>query len=134
MVECNWENCGIAVPDGSRLIDGKSYCPDHYERLLTRRFHSVYNEWIEEGLPNDFLNSWSRYVVEVVYHGQALPGMLSKARLRDRTFNHKKGEDGLTFSIIRHPGAFKHGVVTKEIQQNWIFKIDTGELILNDEK
>jgi len=62
-----------------------------------------------------------------------MPSMLSKARLRDRTFNHMKKDDGLTFSIIRHPGAFRHGIASTEVQQNWRFKISTGELILEDE-
>ena len=133
MDKCGWEKCGNLVTAQHRRIDGIPHCPKHYEMRLTQRFQDSLKNWTGEALPERFLYNWSRYIDEVVYRDQSMPSMLSKSRLRDRTFNHKKVDDSLSFSIIRHPGAFKRGMVTKEVQQNWRFRIDTGELILDSE-
>lgn len=133
MPTCVWKDCINIVPEGRGFIDGRPHCPGHYDMRITQNFQDSYKSWTSEALPERFLYNWSRYVAEVVYRGQSIPSMLSRARLRDRTFNHMKKDDGLAFSIIRHPGAFKQGMVTKEVQQNWRFKISTEELILEDE-
>ena len=133
MPNCVWKGCTKMAPAGQCFIDGQPHCLKHYKMKLTLRFQASYRHWKGGEVTKRFLYNWSRYLEEIVYENGPMPGRLSKARLRDRTFDHRKTKDGLTFSIIRHPGAFKYGYVREEVRQDWLFKISTGELILKSE-
>ena len=53
-------------------------------------------------------------------------GLITSSRVRDRGFNFEKIDDGFTFEISRHPGAFRNGYVSKLVVQKWKVNILEG--------
>ncbi|MBV5341881.1 MAG: hypothetical protein J0665_20380 [Deltaproteobacteria bacterium] len=113
---CNVQGCNVPVRV-HRYYNGLIYCDAHYKELLTGDFLSKYEAWLPTKCPSKRLLSLMGRLLEEFWsvHG----GMITNARLRDRGFNFVKTDDGCTFEITRHPGAFNLGYVTKLIVQKW---------------
>lgn len=130
MAKCNCISCEVAAQHGF-FIDGKPYCPEHYLLELQARFLESYRLWDgTESTIGRLKYNFSRYVGFVT--NENFPNSLSIARIRDRGFNFFKSDSGLTFEIIRHPGAWKKGYGFEKIQK-FEYNIISHEILLISE-
>ena len=89
----------------SQHWQGKQYCVTHYDALMSDAFTMEWSRWDDNmQLSNWFRSLLGRFIEE---RWIVTGGLLSKARVRDRTFNFQKCNAGFTFEITRHPGGFK---------------------------
>ncbi len=111
------------------MIDGKPYCDSHYAIELRNRFVESYNKWdgSEETIGRLKYN-FSRYIGDII--PENFINGLSTARVRDRGENYTKTNDGLTFEIDRHPGAFEfgHGRIVRQ-KYSFTNKTESFELL-----
>lgn len=115
---------GCRRPPCDRLYKGNSYCLMHYKEQLTDEFKAEFAHWNSGSEPSSRLrNLFGRLTAEL---WKVESGLMSAARLRDRGFNFEKTENGCTFEITRHPGAFSDGYVTRRIVQKWKVDADAG--------
>ena len=100
---CNWADCGSK---SAFIIQNFAYCSVHYFPAFEKHFLKEYKRWDgRTAPPEEFLKIFSRYV-SLIYGEGAIPGALSRARIRDRTCNFRKIKNGLTFCIVRHRYAW----------------------------
>ena len=112
-------------------FDGQPYCAVHYDQMIRERFWNEYSQWKRGDEPAQSLKYiFARYVSE--YYRGNLPGMLSSARIRDRGENFMKTEDGLTFEIVRHEGAWTRSIGNL-VRQRYNYNIKNKELTLLEE-
>ena len=124
---CNWVGC---ASKSVFIIQGVPYCPNHYFRAFEKHFLEEYNRWDRRTKPpEEFFKIFSRYV-SFIYGEGAIPGALSRARIRDRTYNIRKKEGGLTFCIVRHLYAWTDYKWTQEVEQFFKFTVDETRLEL----
>ena len=124
---CNWVDC---ASKSAFIIQGVPYCPSHYFSAFEKHFLEEYKRWDGETKPpEEFLTIFSRYV-SLIYGEGAIPGALSRARIRDRAYNIRKTEGGLTFCIVRHLYAWTDYKWTQYVEQFFKFSIDEKKLEL----
>jgi len=127
---CNWAGC---ASKSVFIIQGVPYCPAHYLPAFEKHFFEEYNRWDGETKPpKEFLKIFSRYV-SLIYGEGAIPGALSRARIRDRTYKIRKTKDGLTFCIVRHRYAWTDYKWTQYVEQFFRFSIEKKDLELLSE-
>ena len=93
---CNWVGC---ASKSAFIIQDFAYCPRHYFPAFEKHLLEEYKRWDGETKPpKEFLKIFSRSV-SLIYGEGAIPGALSRARIRDRAYNIRKTEGGLTFCV-----------------------------------
>ncbi len=127
---CDWPECA-AEAGPAHSIHGSAYCPEHYRPALERDFFREYDAWTGKQPTRKFLNLFARYVQSLKRN--PMPGGLTKGKLNERTYDFKKTEEGLEFSIVRHPYAFSVSKPTEEVAQRWHFTIKEKMLELLNE-
>lgn len=93
-------------------------------------FLEEYDSW-EEGEPTDkFKESFVRYIESV--EDTELPDALDIRMIRNRAESYEKNEDGLTFKMERHPGAFTDNMVGEVQVREYSFDLVTAEVKVMD--
>jgi hypothetical protein len=129
-IRCNWVGC---ASKSTFIIQDFAYCPVHYFPAFEKHFFEEYKRWDGETKPpKEFLRIFSRYV-SFIYGEGAIPCALSRARIRDRAYNIRKTEGGLTFCIVRHLYAWTDYKWTQEVEQFFKFTVDEKKLELLSE-
>ena len=133
---CIFPDCN--EPAHSMFWQGKTYCADHYFKLMKDEFFTFFDQWVDGDPPERLKYLLGRLYQERGYENillikgeEEIESYLSSARIRDRGFNFKKIENGTQFSITRHLNAWE-GVGRKEsVVQTWIINVvdETAELI-----
>ena len=128
--KCNWADCSSKT---AFIIKDFAYCPAHYFPAFVKHFLEDYKRWDGKTKPpEEFLKIFSWYV-SLIYGEGAIPGALSRARIRDRTYNIRKTKDGLTFCIVRHRYAWTDYKWTQNVEQFFRFSIEKKDLELLSE-
>lgn len=133
--KCNWPGCKDK-PGGHHFIFDNAYCIHHYPRALKKHFREELEKWDGKTEPNNkFMNLFSRYIPSAYKErGEELPRSLSKGRLEDRTESHRRKDDNIIFTIIRHLNAWNDLKATTEVRQKWSFNLNSERLELLDEE
>ena len=101
-----------------RRYEGVLYCLTHYKNLFETEVLNEYESWTLGGDPSERFRSLLGRMYEEFGSVEG-DSYLSAARIRDRGFHFLKTDDGLTFFITRHPGAWKSDDMFSKIVQNW---------------
>ena len=115
------------------LWQGKPYCNQHYNELMSNAFEEEWSQWDDDTQPSPWLLSlFGRFLEEK----WTVNGLLSKARVRDRGFNFIKNDTGFAFEITRHPGAFTNSnpYSVNRIVQMWNVSMQEGRVDLLNER
>ena len=109
MRECEKES-SISVYD-------EPYCSIHFGPAIEEAFLAAYHKWDGKNETAErMINLFSRYA-EHRYDRTSWPVYLSKARIRDRTYNIRKIKEGFTFCIVRHLYAWTDYKWTQHVEQ-----------------
>jgi hypothetical protein len=125
------------IPDCNKnaygmLWNGKPYCSIHYFELMTKAFDEKWSRWENGTQPSDALRSLMGRLLDEKWTVQG--GMLSNARIRDRGFNFQKNDEGFTFEITRHPGAFKTPGLYSRVVQKWKIQLHDQKVEFIEER
>jgi len=130
MSKCTYPGCTVDVAENIR-INGCLFCGEHNLTILRVRFVDGYTSWkTGDEATEKLLKDFARFV-DALYKGD-IPGALSKYRVHARGKNFMKTEKGLTFDIIRHPGAWTSGGGT-EVKQYYSYDFTEETLTLESE-
>ena len=99
-------------------------------KIGQNRFQNSYDSWINGEPDKRFRYNFARYIDNVLYWDKDIPGSLSKYRIEARTYDWEKLPSGLSFKIIRHPGAWSDYRTKKTMIQHFKYDIAACELIL----
>jgi len=122
ILDCHAESC--------RTVLNNPYCDEHFGPAIKKAFVHECQKW--DGKSENaklMMNLFSNHA-EHKYSRTAWPVHLSKARIRDRSYNFKKITDGFTFCIVRHLNAWNDSKRTENVEQIYQFNIVTEDFRL----
>jgi hypothetical protein len=120
---CNWNQCKNKATPGL-FVRGVPYCPEHYSKVLENKFIEEFNKWDGNVDPSkEFKYSFGRYFDSLLHIDWKYDGLLSANRIRTRTYDYEKIENGFNFSIIRHLNAHTCLRPIQEVKQRWTFNL-----------
>ena len=128
---CCIPNCS---KESIRTVFNKSYCNDHFEPAAKKAFIQEYHKWDGKSEnARNMMNLFSIYV-EYKYNRSRWPVYLSRARIRDRTYNIRKIKNGLTFCIVRHLNAWSDFKLTVNVEELYRYSVEDQkfELLCKD--
>lgn len=106
-------------------MDGKPLCKCHRDEELFQRLDAHFSNWKGNDVPPErFRYYLGRLESDFVTKGDSY---VSTARIRDRGFNWCKEEDGCTFEITRHPGAWSKDGPIRRVVQQW--RVNLGDRV-----
>jgi hypothetical protein len=115
-------HCSVSAcrePSIKRLYNGAPHCEHHYQEVIFGDLGEAFHIWHPPNEPSRRFRYLLGRVVDEGWWKVSGDSYLTKARIRDRAFDVSKTERGCTFNIVRHPGAFKNGYVSRRITQKW---------------
>jgi hypothetical protein len=126
--ECDWPGC---KRESMRSVKSKSYCSHHFDLAIHKHLLEEYEKLdVNDRNPEHFMNVFGIWA-ENRYASTGWPVYLSRARMRDRTYNVRKTKDGFTFCIVRHFGAWSQGRIPQaDFEQIYKFTIEERKLEL----
>ncbi len=128
---CCIQNCS---KESIRFVFKKPYCNDHFEPAAEKAFIQEYHKW--DGISENARNMMDLFSIYAAhkYNRTRWPVYLSRARIRDRTYNIRKIKDGLTFCIRRHLNAWSDFKLTVNVEELYRYSIEDQkfELLCQD--
>ena len=115
VLNCHTESC--------RTVFNNPYCDEHFGPAIKKAFVYEYQKWDGKSENAKLMMKLFSNYAEYKYNRTAWPVYLSKARIRDRSYNIKKIIDGFTFCIVRHLNAWNEFKPLENVEQIYQFNI-----------
>jgi hypothetical protein len=117
ILNCHTESC--------RTIFNNPYCDEHFGPAIKKAFVHEYQKWDGKSENTKLMMNLFSIYSEHKYDRTVWPVYLSRARIRDRSYNIKKITDGFTFCIVRYLNAWNDFKWAENVEQIYRFNIVT---------
>jgi len=126
---CIFPDCN--EPAHSMFWQGKTYCSNHYFKLMKDEFFTCFDQWVDGDPPDRLKYLLGRLYKEREYDDLPLikgekitESFLSSSQIHNYGFDFKKVEQGVMFSVRKN-------LAKKDFLQTWKLNIfdETAELI-----